>query len=275
MLINAGTNDCNQNYDVDNVGSRMNALLDDIFREIPGTTVILSTVIPSNKDTIKNNRAKVNNQYRSLAWRRRWGDNQKIILADMDTPGTTYLTTADLTSDGIHPNDEGHRKMAAIFLRAINEANDAGFISPPRDTAAVRDDDAGGNTCDKVYGVSRGPVNTQAGSGLDDGIYKHNSEYRGVRLAITASAPTSFWFANIESNNFDGLSEVIQYGDPDPERDGRWYTRYPALGSARWDLAFPKRFWIPNGCIARGVRWADVNGSCQAFLLWPCPIISH
>ncbi|KAK3309328.1 SGNH hydrolase-type esterase domain-containing protein [Chaetomium strumarium] len=66
VLINGGTNDCDQDYDLDNIGARMEALLDDLFNEIKGTTIILSTVIPSNKDSIASRRMKVNNRYRSL-----------------------------------------------------------------------------------------------------------------------------------------------------------------------------------------------------------------
>ncbi|KAL2256741.1 hypothetical protein VTK26DRAFT_1190 [Humicola hyalothermophila] len=262
VVINAGTNDCDQNYDVDHVGERMNGLLDDIYREVPNTTVILSTLIVSTKETIASRRDYVNSQYRSLVYKRRYGDKQKIVLADMDTPGTPFLTEADLVADGIHPTDEGHRKLASIFLRAILEAHEAGFITPPNETPSVPDDSAGGggDTCEKRYGVARGPVKTQQGSGLSDGIYKHDSKYRGVKLTITTEEPTEFWFANIATSNFDKLSDLIQYGEGDPERGGRWYTRYAALGSGRWDLSNPKRFWMPNGCIARGVRWADIDG---------------
>ncbi|KAK3897538.1 killer toxin subunits alpha beta [Staphylotrichum tortipilum] len=265
VLINGGTNDCDQDYDVDHVGERMDALLDDIFREIPGTTVILSTVIPSTKDSIASRRDRANNQYRSLVYNRRRILNQKIVLADMDSPGTTFLTTADLTGDGIHPTDGGHLKMAAIFLRAINEARGAGFVTPPNESAAASDDGAGGNTCNKVYGVARGPVNTQAGSGLDDGIYVHNSASRGVRMTVTRPNETAFWFAHISSPEFDDLSDLIEYGDPDPNMGGRWYTRFNALGAGQWNVAYPMQIWIPDGCIARGVRWADVNGQLIIF----------
>ncbi|KAH6856359.1 hypothetical protein B0I37DRAFT_402917 [Chaetomium sp. MPI-CAGE-AT-0009] len=255
VLINGGTNDCDQNYDLDNIGARMDALLDDMFSQIPGTTIILSTVIPSNKDSIESRRSKANNQYRSLVDTRRRALNQKIILADMDT-----LTAADLTPDGIHPTDAGHRKMAAIFLGAINEANNAGLITPPNSTPAVPDDGAVGNTCDKVYGVSRGPVRTQAGSGLDDGIYMHSSAARGVRMSVTRPGETSFWFAHVSSDVTGERSDLIEYGQVDPDRGGRWYMQYEALGPARWNIDSPRRFWVPDGCIARGVRWADVNG---------------
>jgi hypothetical protein len=39
-----------------------------------------------------------------------------------------------LGSDGIHPNDEGHQRLAAIVHRAIQEALWNGFLTESKDT---------------------------------------------------------------------------------------------------------------------------------------------
>lgn len=81
VLVNAGVNDCTLNIDIPNIGTRMNSLLDEIFNNIPGTTVILSTLMPSLDATVASCHDSVNAQYRSLVTTRaRHG--QKIQLAE-------------------------------------------------------------------------------------------------------------------------------------------------------------------------------------------------
>lgn len=53
VLLNVGTNDCLQNIDTANAGSRLKVLIDDIYASIPGVTVIISSVLP-NKNTADN-----------------------------------------------------------------------------------------------------------------------------------------------------------------------------------------------------------------------------
>lgn len=40
-----------------------------------------------------------------------------------------------------------------------------------------------GKTCNKAAGNARGPVQSQVGSGHDDGLYKHNRIARGVNFS--------------------------------------------------------------------------------------------
>lgn len=43
--------------------------------------------------------------------------NQKIALADMHVPlvdNFDHIKDADLVADGIHPNDDGYKKMVSI-----------------------------------------------------------------------------------------------------------------------------------------------------------------
>jgi hypothetical protein len=189
IVINAGTNDCTQNWDVGNAGARYGAMLDKLFNDIPGVTIVVSTVLPGTVSGIVNNRGSVNAQIRQLVSDRRYSRGQKVVLADTDSPAG-FFTTDHLTGDGIHPNDEGHQRLAAIFHRAIREARRAGFVSEPKDTGMSDEPGvgSGSSTCDKVYGSgnSYGPVNTQAGSGLDDGIYSHIGEPKGVTFSYNS-----------------------------------------------------------------------------------------
>lgn len=81
VLVNAGVNDCTYNDDIANIGNRMSSLLDSIFKNIPNTTVILSTLLPSLDSSVASCHDSVNSQYRSLVTTRS-GQGQKIVLAE-------------------------------------------------------------------------------------------------------------------------------------------------------------------------------------------------
>lgn len=156
--------------------------------------------------------------------------------------------------DETHPNDKGYAKMAAIWRKAVNVAEAEGKLTAP--AAAPDVDDSGNNTCEKQYGSSEATRRTtQSASGWDDGVYVHASSAQGTRQTISSNVETSFWLATIDSRN--GLDDIIQFGGL--VAGGRSYSVYRNRGAATWD-ASPTTFTIPDACIARGVRWADMNG---------------
>ena len=81
VLINAGVNDCENGIDIPNIGSRLASLLDDLFNEIPGSTLIVSTLIPGTDPDVERYRAEANRQYRVLVDARRTR-GQKVVLAE-------------------------------------------------------------------------------------------------------------------------------------------------------------------------------------------------
>lgn len=232
-------------------------MLDDLYNQIPNVTIIASIVIPGTANGIPQNRDAVNAQIRSLVADRR-NKNQRIVLADVDDP-PGFFTTEYLISDGTHPNDEGHRRLAAIYLRSIEEANESGYLRAPTDTGMSDEPgaDNGDNTCDKTYGSgeSHGPVNTQAGSGLDDGIYAHNSISQGVLYSTTADPNLNITFARI-SKPFGNHDIVVIAGLTNDNK--RAYIVIPNSGKGWSDNV--RSPILDDPCIARGVRWVDVNG---------------
>lgn len=134
------------------------------------TCLILSTLLPSGQSNGEANRLDINTQYRALV--RELSGSKCIYLADMDPtsgPANGWIRP-NINPDGVHPNNEGHRKMAYVFWKAILQAANDGKISsaPPIDTSGPA------TGCDKSYanGVYAGG-HTQLGSGIDDGIYYH------------------------------------------------------------------------------------------------------
>ncbi|KAL1864953.1 hypothetical protein VTK73DRAFT_5582 [Phialemonium thermophilum] len=258
VIVNGGTNDCLQSYGISTFASRYNALLDSLYGAIPDVTIIASLVIPGTANGIPQNRDAVNGQIRNLVADRR-GRGQKIVLADVDSPAG-FFTTANLVADGTHPDDEGHRRLAALYVRAIEDAHSAGFLSPPADTGMSDNPGAAGgnNQCDKTYasGQSHGPVDTQAGSGLDDGPYLHSSsadESEIPRFGSFISRPAfNLKFARL--NEPFGNHDMINHF-----KDGSYdlYFIYSNMG-AGWD---EKRFTLPPfaDCADEGIRFVDVN----------------
>lgn len=186
--------------DLSGVGSRMNDILNDLWagEDMGNSCMILSTLIPTTNTAGDANRPGINDQYRALVTQRA-SEGKCIYLADMDPGGsqwlqfdTDYLATE---SPHVHPNvslfliltshikrlidlqDSGHKKMAAVFYKAINQAIATNKIVKAADFAT------GDPVCDKFAGtgVDAGGL-TQRGSGHDDGIYYHDSEEMGVSV---------------------------------------------------------------------------------------------
>ncbi|KAK4224248.1 CE3 protein [Podospora fimiseda] len=175
VLINAGTNDCAKRINTNQAGQRLSVLIDDIFSSIPGVTVVVSTLAPHRQNP--SCAASVSQQYRDLVTSNKYRDS-RIGLADLHS---ALNVEQHLTADGIHPNNEGYRVFASVWWDAISKLEDR--IQSPADTGT---DDArvldpvGQRTCPKVRGVARGPVQSQIGSGKDDGNYVHSRVERGV-----------------------------------------------------------------------------------------------
>lgn len=256
VVINGGTNDVNLNIDVNNAGSRMRGVLDDIWgaEGMSNTCVFLSTLLPTTNPTGALNRLQINGQYRNLV--SELSGSKCIYLADMDPEdgkaghGWINLST-DMVSDGIHPNDQGHKKMASIFWKAIDKAYTAGKIKEP---SPMEGGQASG--CDKVFGdgIYAGGL-TQVGSGLDDGIYYHDSVEMGILLTIENDKfDRDQWrFARLYGPKYDDLLEWYEK-DANTHAFGVWKN----LGGGKFKKISdmnPDLF-----CIPRGLHFIDMNG---------------
>ncbi|PKS10949.1 hypothetical protein jhhlp_002708 [Lomentospora prolificans] len=257
VLIHAGTNDCDQDHEMDKAKERMSSLLDRIFEKIPDTTVVLSTLIQSRKDTIERHRTNFNEDIRNLV-KERAGAGDKVVLADMDVPDRLFFTKADLNAgDDIHPNDRGFKKMATVFYDAIMAAHNAGIISQPKESSKANDEGKDSKTCDKQPGQARGPVKTQLGSGTDDGNYVHTSEYLGVRgPSMSVGKDAAFFFAKLRSRDLDDLLLWKQEGKK------FYYQVWDNVGDANWgpNLEDNHSIDVHDDCAPHAVRWADMNG---------------
>ena len=136
VIINAGTNDANENVTPGGAGSRMNDILDDLWKA-PGmadTCIMLSTLIPTTHPVGQITRLTINEQYRNLV-RQRSGDGKCVYLADMDPNGgawwnfdTDFSPLSASEKYHIHPN------VRDFFLLTENIATEHANLRRTLDT---------------------------------------------------------------------------------------------------------------------------------------------
>jgi lysophospholipase L1-like esterase len=115
----------------------MRSLIDSILEaeDTRSTTIVLSTLIPSQVKNTAANRPSVNRQFRELVDSMQQ-EGVHIVLADMDPEtdgdGDRLSYPEDYTTNGVaddtHPNDNGYSKMANVWYKAILDASDRDFI---------------------------------------------------------------------------------------------------------------------------------------------------
>ena len=125
ITLNAGSNDCMQDYHTDNASSRMNNLIQDLWSMVPKSTIILSTLTPNTEPVAEDCAQRVNRQLKELV-RNHQDDSKRIVLADMR--GNEGLELEDL-ADHVHPNDAGYNKMARLWFEAIQMAKRSGWLN--------------------------------------------------------------------------------------------------------------------------------------------------
>ncbi|GAB1210904.1 hypothetical protein ATERTT37_000014 [Aspergillus terreus] len=269
VLINAGTNDCDYNVDPANAGERMRSLIETLIGapDMANTLIVLSTLIPSGSTTLEANRPSVNAQFRELVLDMREAQNVSIVLADMDppapSPGKNWIAYPDNFADNKHPNDYGYSQMADIWYNAIYNAAVAELIVKPADL-----DISSNGTCDKEYGsgVYAGGF-TQQGSGEDDGIYRHNSEYSGVLLSVRAGKGAAdpykdddelyFFFGRLYTRAYDDMM-IFQ---KDSDSGAVTFVSYTNnVHTEEQQFTKGETFSTHNNCNPGGVHFIDVNG---------------
>jgi lysophospholipase L1-like esterase len=125
VLINIGTNDTIQNYDLPNAPARMRALVQRIVAARPGGAVVLSTLVPS-RDAGNNAEVQQFNAALPAIARDEQAAGHRVWLADLNTS----LTVDDIGADGIHPTDAGYVKLAGLWHAALRPALGAGVAWP-------------------------------------------------------------------------------------------------------------------------------------------------
>lgn len=137
VLINLGTNDASQDFQVATAGDRMKEVLDLIYRDSPVATVVLSTLLPNRVAKTQTNVDNINGAYRNLVTKLR-SEGKRIVLAEMTRADGPKLPND--FADDTHPNDAGYKKMAKIWYDAIVDAAKAGLLQRPQRVVGLPDD---------------------------------------------------------------------------------------------------------------------------------------
>ncbi|KAM0330967.1 hypothetical protein ACHAQA_003924 [Verticillium albo-atrum] len=262
VIINGGTNNANGNRDVNLAYQQMEDIVNDIwnYNDMSNTCVMLSTLLPTDSAQGRVNRISINQAYRNLV-RDKSGAGKCIYLADMEPsgPGADFLSLngnywADFNPK-IHPNNEGHKRMAYVFYAAIHRALNAGRIQE----AAPKESEAQ-TGCEKRAGngeyAGKFFCITQRGSGEHDGTYKHKSREIGVLFEIESPWDRNQWrFARLFNRRYDDLVGWYDFG-PNDHRFGIWKNSADGRGSFR---RLPTDLFGNIYCIPRGLHFIDMN----------------
>jgi lysophospholipase L1-like esterase len=145
VLLHIGTNDVIQNYALSQAPSRLSALIDHITTAVPGAEVYVSTIVPC-ADAGKDGQTQAYNATIPGIVQAKANLGRHVHLVDMHAA----TSTADLSSDGVHPSNGGYSKMAARWYAELNgrpmtrwEAESAG--NTLNDVATVATANASGN----------------------------------------------------------------------------------------------------------------------------------
>ncbi|KAF1979712.1 hypothetical protein BU23DRAFT_594897 [Bimuria novae-zelandiae CBS 107.79] len=240
VLINAGTNDCTQADNpgltpvdtglpwVQKIPNRMREMIDQIYLESPGVTIILSTLLPNFRPD-------------------NWGPYVQVANQGFRQLGTEYTDKREkmIQDDGL--------RLADAFQKVV----DAGFLVEPIDTGLG--DGGSDDVCLPSSGTFGSAINSVRGeTGYNDGTYTHsyhNKSMLGYHQIHFAQ------LVNHDDGDFP-RDEFIMIMDP----ADRAYAKSSGGGSTFTNYMHDD--WTPVNIVgqgtpeflSRGVRFGDVNG---------------
>ena len=241
-------------------------LLDQLWLDVPGATVILSTLIPNTDPQANANVQSINQQYTTTVMNHYSQLGKKLLLCNMNDG---YITTADLNpTDGTHPTDEGYTKMASVWWNAFQKVESLNWLTQAPNTGVP--DSETGYDCPKVYGHGSGVTQIQVGSGYDDGPYIHASVDQGQVFTFpflnTGNGPDGNF--NLNAVFFADIVDVS--GNPDRSTaedeiiyvldNGNGIYTYSYWANSGYNNFGPQTKFNPHqACPPARVRFADVN----------------
>ena len=113
ILLMIGTNDLAQNYLVETAPERLNKLISDIFNKLPEVQILVASIPPIDEPIINKKVQDYNSAIKVIVLnRKKQGDRLEFV--DI----YSGLIMEDL-ADGVHPNIQGHNKIAQIWETAL------------------------------------------------------------------------------------------------------------------------------------------------------------
>ncbi len=243
VMLLAGTNDVQQNFDLADAPTRLGNLIDQILAASPKATVLVSD-IPPNTDTsqpqLETDTIAYNNAVQAVVAQRA-GAGEHVIFSP------AMLNPDEVGPDHIHPTDAGYDEIAAAFLSGASEAADNGWLQEPDDDGALPDG------CSLSAASGGGPDDGTVGS---PGSADKRWEDRGVSFPNGFGVGNSYRWGDV---NKDGLSEFFVV-KPDQSWSFYW-NGGPADGDdwTSWGLGVT-RAAKAKGLVGNQLRIADIDG---------------
>ncbi|GAA2388230.1 GDSL-type esterase/lipase family protein [Dactylosporangium salmoneum] len=204
VLLHIGTNDMNQNYQVDTAPQRLAALVDRILADRPTASVLVAKIVPALDAGIQ---ARINTFNAAIP--SALAGRARTRVVDL-----TGLAAADL-NDTLHPNDAGYAKMAVRWYSALEPVLGDGRDHPLLSTAFESSDPAptwldsagaavnvGGYCCGLTAAesspraeIAHSGTSALMYSGSDNSATQSYSYQRifAADLPVTASTVLSYW----------------------------------------------------------------------------------
>lgn len=179
----------------------------------------------------------------------------RIGLADV----RAVMSMSDIGPDKDHPTDAGYKMFAGVWWDAISKIEDR--IQEPARVSSIDDAAGSSNTrCKKVAGNAGLPVQSQMGSGHDDGRYVHSSVAHGPLSSakidkgddpksITDEIPWHIFFANLvkgdpNADRAASLDDWIRVYHNTEGINAYWFRQN--LGGGKFDKSV--RFEVDINC---------------------------
>ncbi|MFF8035966.1 GDSL-type esterase/lipase family protein [Streptomyces sp. NPDC016626] len=278
ITLHAGTNDMNEDLNLEGAPGRLGSLIDQLLRDAPDATVLVATLVPSYKEGLQPRIDAFNAALPDVVERRQ-DQGKHVRLVDMSD-----VTIADL-SEPAHPGDSGYAKMADAFYAGVVQAEVDGWISDPvaGSTAPcdISDNEpvSGAGPGWRSLGVIAPGMESPEGStnlveldGDKRADYLKVSTNLGTgRAALNKPGPVAGkpdWqelpYRNTMAPNDmyadhdgDGRDDLMFLGDG----TASWVRNLgPTPDGMAWQAAMSTLSGLPTGVSRDAVRFADVNG---------------
>ncbi|MER0245470.1 FG-GAP-like repeat-containing protein [Streptomyces sp. HSW2009] len=240
ITLLAGGNDVIQDYQMDGAIGRLESLVRQVLTDSPGVTVLVAGMQPF-RDAGTDARGKAFTAKIPGLVDRLAGEGEHVKYADVSA-----LNAGDVSGDGIHPTDDGYRKIGDAFGKAARAAHDDGWIGRPGPQAP----DAGSHPCgleDHGAGSDGGTgESNRLGPGWDD---------RGVIQKQQFPSSSRFWMVDI---NKDRKAEFVTVDDQ--QRIRFWWNSGPS--GRQWTpfVEGENAYQPAPGAVGNMLRFGDVDG---------------
>ncbi len=275
ITLMLGTNDMFFNNDADaaNAPARMTQLLNDIYSNDPGVTVLVGTLIASTNATIAGRSPAFNQALQGVVLDQA-SQGHSIKLVDMSSVTTSVLY------DDRHPNDNGYQKMADAWHAAVQQVVSNGQVNAPVDCSTTQ---LGCNDPAILAGSQPTGVDPNAPSGTNgSGSSSGTSPKPGPSKPLGGIPGPGAWINRGQyASGFGGPAANIQLADMNGDGKADYVIVSPVNGQLQ--------VWLNQGGDGAGgwssmivfatglapganVRLADVNGDGKADYLVVDPI---